>query len=915
MEHPVTPPDLNSLRHKAQLMLPNACESLVTIGSNVYFRGSDKARFKNHELASLEWIYSVIQSGKLLEEDTSDAAEQKDISLVSQFKQLADLAEKVEAAKKARDGLGKPMGASKDENKQTEAIQQYNQLKKSYEESKKHLPVFCWSGTFKPGQPPRNENLVEHSGRLQIDIDGLGTERAREVRDLLAKDAHIEVAFLSPSRLGVKAAMLIPPCKNDREHKQAFLASKNYIEKTYSLTIDESCKDVRRVCFLSYDPDLSFNNNATPLDICRWSNLGEPEQSTIFGGETELISQLPAEIPNTVLQVDAEQYLKDGLHQIVTATEGGRHKTYSRIAYTCGGLVSAGALDREETLKKLVEAARDVRQENPAAAERTVRECFAEGEKKPCTPTKGNWHYLKKRDGETPRRKPNLHNVVEWLTVNHMPIWYDEFHQRTMTINEKSRHVEWDDELTLKLTKKLQNLDDGWRDISDTLVDKAVQTYAYEDKRNELTDHLDSLQWDGVPRLDTWLIDYCNTEDNLYAHEAGKCWLLAAAARAYVPGTKFDHCLILQGKQGYFKSTVFSTLGGNWFCELQEFKGKDAQEKLLGKWIIEFGELSVLKKADNETIKSFITERADRFRPAYARRAKDFPRTCVFGGSTNEDEFLSDATGNRRFWPIRVPSPIRIDELKRARDQLLAEAVHRYKNGEAYLMSKDAQRIAEQEQEQALSSDPWEESVRSYIVSKLEKDILTVNELIEYLQADNENRFQITSYHKIRIGKILQTLGWERSRNSVKDEAGKRPWVYKPGANAKVVPKIKGSEKEAKSTGSFLIDNPCPEKPPLSNEHLRKLREQGPQLQGELIKAAEELLKKSNEISFEDLENLLDNMLSKLIKIGITVEESWVAIEKDTGNWKEAFLRRESYPTAYQALAKLLSKKLALQHS
>ena len=110
---------------------------------------------------------------------------------------------------------------------------------------------------------------------------------------------------------------------------------------------------------------------------------------------------------------------------------------------------------------------------------------------------------------------------------------------------------------------------------------------------------------------------------------------------------------------------------------MQEFKGKAAQEKLLGKWIVEFGELSVLKKVDNETIKSFITERADRFRPPWGRRARDFPRTCVFGGYTNEDEFLSDATGNRRFWPIRVPSPIRIDELKRDRDQLLAEAVYR----------------------------------------------------------------------------------------------------------------------------------------------------------------------------------------------------------------------------------------------
>ena len=230
-------------------------------------------------------------------------------------------------------------------------------------------------------------------------------------------------------------------------------------------------------------------------------------------------------------------------------------------------------------------------------------------------------------------------------------------------------------------------------------------------------------------------------------------------------------------------------------------------------------------------------------------------------------------------------------------------------------MSVEAQRIAEQEQEQALSSDPWEESVRSYIVSKLEKDFLTVNELIEYLQEDNENRFQITNYHKTRISKILQKLGWERSRNSVKDEAGKRPWIYRPGVNAKVLPKIKKSEPETKVTNSFLIDNPCQEQPPLSNEHLRKLREQGPQLRLELIKMAEVPLEKLIELSIDELEVNLDSMLIKLKKLGINKDDCWISIEGVTGDWKAAYLRKESYLTAYRALAEMVARKLAVQHS
>ena len=128
MKHQSTPPDPNRTKHKAQPIAPGASESLVTVGSNLKFKGSGNVGFKDYQQVSLKWIYSVIKSGKLPEEEKSDAADQKETSLVGQFKQLADLAEKVEVAKKARDGLGKPKDASKEDNKQTEATQQYNQL-------------------------------------------------------------------------------------------------------------------------------------------------------------------------------------------------------------------------------------------------------------------------------------------------------------------------------------------------------------------------------------------------------------------------------------------------------------------------------------------------------------------------------------------------------------------------------------------------------------------------------------------------------------------------------------------------------------------------------------------------------------------------------------------------------------------
>ena len=193
-------------------------------------------------------------------------------------------------------------------------------------------------------------------------------------------------------------------------------------------------------------------------------------------------------------------------------------------------------------------------------------------------------------------------------------------------------------------------------------------------RRNVLTDWLDSLEWDGQFRLDNCLSVYCGAENSAVIREAGRCWLLAAVARAYQPGTKFDHVLILEGNQSIGKSTVFRVLANSWSDELNTFSGKEAAEKLDGVWIIEIAELAAMRRSDVETVKKFITTTHDRYRPAYGRHAVDKPRTCVFGGTTNSKDYLPDSTGNRRFWPIHCEA-INISGLRQDRDQLWAEAV------------------------------------------------------------------------------------------------------------------------------------------------------------------------------------------------------------------------------------------------
>ena len=164
-------------------------------------------------------------------------------------------------------------------------------------------------------------------------------------------------------------------------------------------------------------------------------------------------------------------------------------------------------------------------------------------------------------------------------------------------------------------------------------------------------DYFDHLpRWDGVKRAETFFIKALGIEDTEYARAVSLKWLMACPARAFHPGCKFDYCLTLQGDQGIGKSTVFFKLAEQWFKELDSIAGKDAREALIGYLMIELGELQAAKKAENENIKAFISCQNDKFRLSYARRTEEFPRQCVFCGSTNQIEFIKDRTGGRRWW-------------------------------------------------------------------------------------------------------------------------------------------------------------------------------------------------------------------------------------------------------------------------
>lgn len=251
-------------------------------------------------------------------------------------------------------------------------------------------------------------------------------------------------------------------------------------------------------------------------------------------------------------------------------------------------------------------------------------------------------------------------------------------------------------------------------------IDGALSLHSEKHKFNEVRNYLASLQWDGVPRLDTLFIDYLGANDTPYVRTVTRKAFTAAVSRAMEPGCKFDIMTILAGPQGIGKSTLLDKMSKGWFSDsIKSFEGKEASELLQGVWLVEVGELEAFKKTDEERIKQFLSQRVDRFRAAYGRHAKDYPRRCVIFGTTNAAMFLRDRTGNRRFWPIDVGVCPRTKsvwvDLEHEMDQIWAEAALRWKVGESLFLTGEMEELARQEQEAHRETSSKEGVILDYL--------------------------------------------------------------------------------------------------------------------------------------------------------------------------------------------------------
>ena len=387
----------------------------------------------------------------------------------------------------------------------------------------------------------------------------------------------------------------------------------------------------------------------------------------------------------------------------------------------------------------------------------------------------------------------NLANAITML--DKIPMQYNSFSHRVFLAEPAPWGTagDWGDYDDTKAAEwcQRQNLNIG-RVIASEAADAVARARPHY---HPVLEYLQSQRWDGEPRIDEWLIRYMGCENTPYVRAVSAKWLMSGCKRIVDPNTpgvrgehwnQADYTLVLEGGQGKKKSTALRSLCPLWFSDDigKEVGTPDSALGLQGKWIVEIAELSAFRRSDWETIKAWLVRREDHYRRPYARRSEDFPRQNIFAASTNKRDWLTDDTGGRRFWPVKV-GELDLEGLASVRDQLWAEAFFRFHEGEATWLSEDLERQAGEEQHERQDVDLWTDTVEAWIqnpqprvagssMRSWRNEIYLSDVLVNALGLEEKS---LTGLQKVRVGRILRLAGYEtkRAARDKNDPKSKRP--------------------------------------------------------------------------------------------------------------------------------------------
>lgn len=298
-------------------------------------------------------------------------------------------------------------------------------------------------------------------------------------------------------------------------------------------------------------------------------------------------------------------------------------------------------------------------------------------------------------------------------------------------------------------------------------IKSEIIAIAHEQTYHPIVDYLDGLVWDGNPRLDNMLRDYAGADDTDINREFGAKFLIAGVRRVRQPGVKFDTMLVFEGNQGTGKSSFAETLAvhSDWFCGSLSLKSDDKTkaELLAGAWIVEVQEMDGIRKASTHELKRFLSTRRDKYRRAYGRDARTYPRQCVIVGSTNDQKYLFDQTGNRRFWPVRAGT-VQLDKLREDVDQLWAEAVVREAAGESIVLSEHLWKAAAELTDVRMIEDAFAAVLGDWFADRTGRVSMDSVKLLLGFEGGRLSPIEVQ-----RIKAEMDRLGWEEKTNRLHD--------------------------------------------------------------------------------------------------------------------------------------------------
>ena len=475
------------------------------------------------------------------------------------------------------------------------------------------------------------------------------------------------------------------------------------------------------------------------------------------------------------------------------AVEGERNHQLFKTTARLGEFVAAGALDEVQIVDKLIDIAESIGLE-PSEIQKTIASGLRAGEqnpvvlterKLPARPAQGSASVprIDKQMVQPPGHSTSIASckaVLEDPALRALAMGKGELRFNEMTLKPEFDGIPVDDKFITDFRVQAERWIFGSTkegnpkpvQFARDTAEQAISSYAADNRYHPVRDYLVGLQ--PASGAIEQMCDAMHIGEMALDRLLIRKWLISCVARVMEPGCKVDTVLILCGGQSKFKSTFFATLAGDWFNDgYMDIESKDAFMALRATWLFEWQELAAMQKSrTRETLKAFLTSRVDRFRPPYGHTVQDFPRSCVIVGTSNEDSFLSDPTGNRRFWPIKIEKEIDIETVRRLRVSVWGEAVAIYRSGEQWWLKPDEARDLEGVHENFVAVDPWSEDVERWI-NTTSTDITVASVAHDALRLEQTHVNRAT---EMRISSILSSLGYVRGTRKRVNGVAIRPW-------------------------------------------------------------------------------------------------------------------------------------------